>query len=167
MKKRVIRIVSIFGPISYIIVKTSEMLTPETVREIAEKAHVSTRAVIYATPPVIIGFTILIWIMITIILAIILKFMRQSAIMLDVVSSSGLAFYAYSLYEGLLLYLQSIGKIPILYVKIVYLLVGVILAGILIAIGLIKLANMRTGRAFFAGIITTLIVYAITIVISG
>ncbi|NPA70600.1 MAG: hypothetical protein GXO26_07300 [Crenarchaeota archaeon] len=166
MKKRIIRIISIFGPISYIVVKTAEMLTPETVREIAEKAHVSTSAVIYATPPVIIGFTILIWILITIILAIILKFMRQSAMMIDVVSSSGLAFYAYSLYEGLLLYIQSIGRIPILYVKIIYLLIGVILAGLLIAIGLIKLSNMSTGRAVFAGIITTLIVYAITIVVS-
>ncbi|NPB00481.1 MAG: hypothetical protein GXO10_03805 [Crenarchaeota archaeon] len=167
MKKRIIRIISAFGPISYMIVKTSEMLSPEMVREIAEKAHVSARAVIYATPPVVIGFTVLIWILITIILAIILKFMKQSAIMLDVASSSGLAFYAYSLYEGLLLYIESISKIPILYVKILYLLIGVILAGVLIAVGLMKLAGMRPGRAIFAGVVTTLIVYAITIVFSA
>ncbi len=163
MKKRSIRIVSIFGPISYMIVKSFEILTPEFIKEIAEKAHVSARAVIYATPPVVIGFTILIWVLITIILAIILKFMRQSAIMLDVVSASALGFYGYSIYELILLTLHPSS---IIVEKVIYLILGVFLAGSLIALGLVKLANMRTGRALFAGIVTTLIVYAITIVFS-
>ncbi|NPA23767.1 MAG: hypothetical protein GXO23_05700 [Crenarchaeota archaeon] len=166
MDKRALRVVSIFGPISYIIVKTVEILTPRYISEIAREAQVSTSTVIYMTPPIVIGLTILIWMLITIILAIILKFMRQSAIMLDVISSSGLAFYGYSLYESSLLYMSIFGTPSILLEKILYLILGVIFSGSLIAIGLVRLVNMSKGRAFFAGIVTTLIVYAITIVFS-
>ncbi len=159
---RSLRIISILGVISFIAASTYVEYSI-VIPEVARKTNIT--YLIHATPIAVIILTILLWLLLTIVLAIILRFMKQSAIFIDVFTSTGMSFYGQTIYYIIFLTARQIMK-SVLVNKVVYF-ITIVISGILIAYCLNKLCKMSISKSLIAGILTTLIVYAIEIVLTA
>ncbi len=153
-----IRVIAILGVISSII---SNMYFGY--RVVAEKLKKSYLISVHAIPIAAIMATVVLWLLLTLILALILVFMRQSITFLDVFTASAISLFGYTIYYILFTLTYRSG---IIYLKkILYLIFCVGIAGILIALSLKKLVNIDIKKAILVGIITTLVIYAIEIAV--